>query len=392
MLPLSRAGKVTFMAIAGLLLIAAGSVRLTGQSALADSAVYYHDDVFEIDLQGIAEIDGDAVSITGSGEAFYALVQAGEDESDVFQYNCFGIGYLDCTEDAQGEVTITYGDLSIQASSFAGYSFADLNGDELLVAGEAYGDDDGAAISVEFFATLDEEGNITYLTGYVTKEYYGGSSYEYDYLRYCLVSGLYYTLYYGYGYSECSSEDLYDNAADVDNTSYSYSSSGLIGASDAGSITGASHPYTVETESGTLAIEHSGTASLKKAASGYAKGSHNVEVTITAGYQYSPLTGLSIYEESFSGTLTIDGGSPIALDVQTLSISEDGKSISYTASYSGYSGSVSGKLKFAGELDFGSSDPQETQNKKSTLKAKVGSASFDTTKTSGGSVTFCEGC
>jgi hypothetical protein len=134
---------------------------------------------------------------------------------------------------------------------------------------------------------------------------------------------------------------------------------------------------------GTLLITQDGTATLSRDASGFSKGDHELSIEISSDYSYDD-GKVTLDKDSFSGTLAIDDDE---FDLKNLKITvaKDLKSITYSGRLSG-TGTVSGTLKFGAAIPFEEPGSEDATAGANSLKAKVGRASFDTKKTSTGSV------
>lgn len=138
-----------------------------------------------------------------------------------------------------------------------------------------------------------------------------------------------------------------------------------------------------------LVLQESGTATLKSVESGLDKGSHKVLVEISAGYTVAKDNKVTIDKKSVSGTLTIDKDSPKKLakklDVQSLSISADMKTIEYSAKVSGSSSDkVTGRLIFGSPVGYDKKTDQSTlSGKSSSLAVVLGKSTLTLTEVTG---------
>lgn len=131
---------------------------------------------------------------------------------------------------------------------------------------------------------------------------------------------------------------------------------------------------------GTLMITQEGTVKLLKPSASSTQ-EHVISVTISADYTLDSSGGLKIDDNSLSGTITIDDGQLIELDIQKIGTYKDLKTLFYSAKFVGESGNISGKIKFVSPLSF-ESDSTTTVSS-GTITAKIGSVKYSSKTTSG---------
>lgn len=133
-------------------------------------------------------------------------------------------------------------------------------------------------------------------------------------------------------------------------------------------------------------MQESGIAQLSNAEGTLDKGSHKAYVEISAGYTIVNKK-VTIDKKSLTGTLTIDKDSPKKLvkklDVQSLTISGDRKTIDYTAKVSGSSDKVTGKMVFGSPAGFDKKSDQSISPGKSTLTVVLGKTTLKMTDVAG---------
>ena len=130
---------------------------------------------------------------------------------------------------------------------------------------------------------------------------------------------------------------------------------------------------------GILSITQEGTAEIMRAEKGLAA-EHIVSLTISGNYTFGS-EGLKIDAKSLTGTLVVDDGHPIKLNIQKVGAYKDLRTLFYRAAFVGDIGSISGKLKLTSPINF-ESDTAPTISG-STTCTKIGSVMYYSGTTSG---------
>lgn len=138
-------------------------------------------------------------------------------------------------------------------------------------------------------------------------------------------------------------------------------------------------------------ILQDGEAYLKKATGDFAQGYYFIFLEIEADYVYSET--VDIQEDSIVAILDVEGDEDsfsYDVTITSLTIANTLSSISYSGYIDGNANDkIQGTLKFESPLDFSGETPYESAlEEKNTLKLNIGSAKFDTKKTSFADIEF----
>lgn len=128
------------------------------------------------------------------------------------------------------------------------------------------------------------------------------------------------------------------------------------------------HPET----SRTLTITQEGIARLMHTEEGLAD-EHIISLTISGNYT-SGSEGLKIDAKSLTGTLMVDDGHPIKLNIQKVGVYKDLRTLFYRAGFVYDMGSISGNIKLTSPLNFESGVPPIISM--STIHVKIGSVNY----------------